>query len=196
VTWRHNQTRDTFASLLRKAGCKGVETEQQLLPDEGELEQTSKGTEKGDDARMDVTAIGFWGTWQRAFFDVRVFDPFAPSYANRTLTSLFKQQEKEKKKKYGERIREIERSSFTPLIFTVTGGCGKECDIALKRLASLISSRTNTPHSTIMSWMRTTLGFTLIRSSIHCLRGWRRAKASTRDTLEADPEIIRAEAHL
>ena len=93
VTMRHNQTRDTFANLLRKAGCKGVETEQQLLPDDGELDQA----EKGDEARMDVTAIGFWGTWQRAFFDVRVFDPFAPSYANRTLSSLFKQQEKEKK---------------------------------------------------------------------------------------------------
>ena len=75
VTMRHNEMRNTFAKLLTKAGCK-VSVEQQLLPDEGELDGV-KGVEKGDESRMDVTALGFWGTWQRAFFDVRVFDPFA-----------------------------------------------------------------------------------------------------------------------
>ncbi len=55
VTMRHNQTRNTVARLLQKAGCKGVEIEQQLLPVEGELDGV-KGVEKGDEARMDVTA--------------------------------------------------------------------------------------------------------------------------------------------
>ena len=66
---RHNQTRNTFAKLLQRAGCKGVEIEQQLLPVEGELDGT-KGVEKGDEARMDVIALGSWGAWQRAFFDI------------------------------------------------------------------------------------------------------------------------------
>ena len=52
---RHNQTRD-LSQICSGKRCKGVETEQQLLPDEGELDQASKGTEKGDEARMDVTA--------------------------------------------------------------------------------------------------------------------------------------------
>ena len=58
VTMRHNETRNTFAKLLTKAGCKGVEIEQQLLPVQGELDHI-KGVEKGDEARMDVTALGF-----------------------------------------------------------------------------------------------------------------------------------------
>ncbi len=76
---RHNRLRDLFAKFLRKAGCKAVQTEQHLLPEEGEMEGMKKQAEKGDEARMDVTALGFWGEWQRAFFDVRVFNPTAPS---------------------------------------------------------------------------------------------------------------------
>ena len=195
VVMRHNHTRDTFANFLRKAGCKGVELEQLLLPVDGELNQV-KGAQQGDDARMDVTALGFWGTWQRAFFDVRVLDPFAPSYANKTLPALLKEHEKEKKKKYGERIREIEKASFTPLVFTVSGGCGKECDVALKRLAGMISEKTGNLHSAVMSWMRTEISFTLLRSCIVCLRGWKRQKSRQIPECETDCDIVCAEARL
>ena len=56
--------------------------------------------------------------WQRAYFDVRVFNPTAPSYAAQKFTTLTEKHEKEKKKKYGLRIKEIEKGSFTPLVFT------------------------------------------------------------------------------
>ena len=72
VVMRHNQLRNTFSRLLSRAGCKSVQLEQQLLSVEGELDHV-KSVEQGDEARMDVTAVGFWGAWQRAFFDVRVF---------------------------------------------------------------------------------------------------------------------------
>ena len=191
VTMRHNQTRNTIARLLQKAGCKGVEIEQQLLPVEGELDGV-KGVEKGDEARMDVTAFGLWGAWQRAFFDIRVFDPIAPSYAQKSINTLFQTHEKEKKRKYNKRILEIEKASFTPLVFTTTGGCGKECDLVIKKLATLISEKTKSPQSIIMNWIRTELGFTLLRSCIVCLRGWRRAK-NTHLTEEIDFEISHAQ---
>ena len=36
---------------------------------------------RGDGARLDIVADGFWGgSRQRAFFDVRVFNPFAQSH--------------------------------------------------------------------------------------------------------------------
>ena len=95
VVMRHNQLRNTFSRLLSRAGCKSVQLEQQLLPVEGELDHV-KSVEQGDEARMDVTAVGFWGAWQRAFFDVRVFDPFAQSYAKKPISTIFQQQEKEK----------------------------------------------------------------------------------------------------
>ena len=188
VSMRHNQTRNTIANLLQKAGCKDVVIEQQLLPVEGELDNV-KGAEKGDKARMDVTALGFWGAWRRAFFDIRVFDPFAPSYAKKSLSSLFQTHEKEKKKKYGERIREIEKSSFTPLIFTVSGGCGKECDAVLKKVAAMISEKTTNPHSIVMSWIRTEINFTLLRSCIVCLRGWRKPRLQAKNISDTDFEV-------
>ena len=61
VTMRHNEIRNVFAKLLSRAGCKSVQIEQQLLPVEGELDGL-KGVEKGDESRMDVTAVGFWGS--------------------------------------------------------------------------------------------------------------------------------------
>ena len=125
---------------------------------------------------MDVTALGFWGAWQRAFFDIRVFDPIAPSYAKKSISSLFKSHEKEKKRKYNKRIIEIEKSSFTPLVFTTSGGCRKECDLVLKKLSTMISSKTKNSQSSIMNWIRTEISFTLLRSCIVCLRGWRRTK--------------------
>ena len=192
---RHNETRNVFATFLRKAGCHSVAIEQGLLPVEGELDNYP-GAEKGDDSRMDVTAVGFWGAWQRAFFDIRVFDPFAPSYAKKSLTSLMKQNEREKKRKYGARIREIEKGSFTPLVFTVTGGCGKECDTVMKKLATMIAEKTHNTHSSVMSWMRTQISFTLLRSCITCLRGWRRAKQRFETLTDVDTEIVCAQAHI
>jgi hypothetical protein len=182
--------RNVFAKLLSKAGCKSVELEQQLLPVEGELDEV-KGVEKGDEARMDVTAVGFWGALQRAFFDVRVFDPFAPSYAKKSITTLFKENEREKKKKYGRRIREIEKSTFTPLVFSVSGGCGKECDTVLKKLATMISERTGNTRAAIMNSIRIELSFSLLRSCIICLRGWRRAKRTPTEEMN-DFDITRA----
>ncbi len=193
ITMRHNETRNLFASFLRKAGCHGVAIEQQLLPVEGELDNYP-GAEKGDESRMDVTALGLWGAWQRAFLDIRVFDPYAPSYAKKSLNALITQHEKEKKRKYGARIREIEKGSFTPLVFTVTGGCGKECDIVLKRLATMIAEKSGNTHSSIMNLMRTQISFTLLRSCIVCLRGWRRPKRA--ENTETDPEIVCSQAHI
>ena len=181
VTMRHDQMRNTMARLMTKAGCKSVEIEQQLLPNEGELDNI-KGVEKGDESRMDVTAVGFWGACQRAFFDIRVCDPFAPSYSQKPITSLLKSQEQEKKRKYNKRILEIEKSTFTPLVFTATGGCGRKCDLVLKKLASMISAKTGNTFSSVMHYIRTEISFTLLRTCIISLRGWRRPKTTTQDT--------------
>ena len=86
-----------------------------------------------------------------------------PSYAAQKFTTLTEKHEKEKKKKYGLRIKEIEKGSFTPVVFT-TGACGKECDLALKRLANLISEKTGERQAAVMNYIRTEINFTLMRS--------------------------------
>ena len=81
-----------------------------------------------DDALLDVKARGFWCRGQDVFFDVRVFYPNAFSYRTLSLSSTYKRHEDidAKKHEYGNRVREVEHGVFTPLVFTSTGGMGRE----------------------------------------------------------------------
>ena len=78
---RHNEVRDLLANLLTEV-CHDVSLEPPLQPLSGEsLSLRTASVE--DNARLDVAASGFWGgRFERAFFDVRVFNPHASS--NRT----------------------------------------------------------------------------------------------------------------
>ena len=78
-----------------------------------------------DGARLDVVARDFWGqNRQRAFFDVRVFNPFVRSYSHLPLSRCYRTHEQEKRRAYDERIREVERACFSPLVFAASGGMG------------------------------------------------------------------------
>ena len=70
-------------------------------------------------ARLDVSAWSFWITGQKAFFDVRVFDPNASRYQSKSLKQCFVVNEREKKLLYNRRSLEKAHASFTPLIFTI-----------------------------------------------------------------------------
>ena len=62
-------------------------------------------------------------------FDVKVFNPYAKSNQKFTLASCFSHHEKSKKRVYEQRIVEVEHGSFTPLIFSTTGGMGRLASI-------------------------------------------------------------------
>ena len=57
-----------------------------------------------------------------AFFDIRVCHPNADSYKELSPKQICKLHEDEKKRKYASRIIEVENGTFTPLVFTTTGG--------------------------------------------------------------------------
>ena len=80
-----------------------------------------------DDARLDVSARGFWLRGQRAFFDVKVFNPNARRYLNQTPCQAYHANEQDKKRNYNERVLEVENGSLTPLVFSAHGGMGWEC---------------------------------------------------------------------
>ena len=83
----------------------------------------STASNSEDRASLDVCAQGFWGDrHQRAFFDVRVFNPLAPSNYRSSLTSAYRHHETQKRRRYEERVWEIEHGSFTPLVFSATQG--------------------------------------------------------------------------
>ena len=171
VSLRHNDLRNSIALLLKNV-CKDVTTEPLLSPLTGE-NLTGQSANKSDEARLDIHARGFWQTSQSAFFDVRVFNPLAKRHASQDLKKCFEINEREKKRAYNERILEVEHGSFTPLVFSATGGVGRECDKFLKRLAEMISFKENKTYNAVIAWIRQKISFSLCRSVGICLRGSR-----------------------
>ena len=81
------------------------------------------------DARLDVSARSLWNPLERAFFDIRVFHPQAPSnVAHGTIPNMYRSHENEKKSAYNARVLEVERGTFTPVVFSTTGGMGMEAN--------------------------------------------------------------------
>ena len=78
-----------------------------------------------------------------------------------------------KKRLYERRVREVEHSSFTPLVFSLTGGLGPAASAFYKCLASQLSDKWKQPYSSTIGWLRCRISFSLLRSSIMCLRGAR-----------------------
>ena len=118
-----------------------VSTEPALTPLSGETLPPSANI--ADDARVDVAARGFWQRCEKAFFDVRVFNPYASTHRNQSLASAFKNIEKEKKRHYNQRVIQVEHGSFTPIVFSAFGGCGRETQHFLTTLADKIASETS-----------------------------------------------------
>ena len=71
------------------------------------------------------------------FFDVRI----CHQNAELSPKQIYKLHEDKKKRKYASRIIQVENGTFTPLVFTTTGGMSQECQRYHSRLAELISSK-------------------------------------------------------
>ena len=104
---RHDDIRDLTARLLTEV-CPNVAVEPELQPLTGET-LSNRTSNYEDGAHLDVSAQGFWGDrHDRAFFDVRVFNPLAPSNCKSSLTATYRRHENIKKRSYEQRIREVE----------------------------------------------------------------------------------------
>ena len=133
------------------------------------------GTKTDDNARADVSARGIFSSNELTFFDVRISNPNAPSNRTLPLATVYKRNEAEKMKAYGDRILQIEKGSFVPLVYTTSGGMGPQCERTHKRIAELVSYKRNEKYADIMSHMRTRLRFSLLKSTLVALRGAREA---------------------
>ena len=92
---RHNELRDITAVLLTEV-CHsvGIEPTLQSLTEE-QFSYRSANVEDG--ARLDVVAEGFWDRRQRAYFDVKVFNPLAPTCSSTSLPQCYRRAELEKR---------------------------------------------------------------------------------------------------
>ncbi|CAH3113594.1 unnamed protein product, partial [Porites lobata] len=166
----HNEIRDLEAEMLRMV-CTDVEKEPVLQEITGE--ELNRGANKAPDARLDVHARGFWDRQQSAFFDVRVCHPNADSYRELSPKQIFQLHENEKKRQYSRRVLEVEQGTFTPLVFTSTGGMADECKRFHSRLAELLALKKGDDYATTISWIRAKVSFAILRSALLCLRGTR-----------------------
>ena len=136
VIQRYNELWNLEAELLNMV-CKDVATEPVFQDAEGE--QLTRGSNKVQDARLDIHARGFWEPQRSDFFYVRVCHPNAESYRDLELQQIYLLHENEKKHRYSSRVLNIEHGTFSPLIFSTTGGMKKESLNYHSRLAELIA---------------------------------------------------------
>ena len=166
---RHDRIRDLEASILRDI-CKDVRVEPELLPVGN---STVGSSTTGEKSRLDVSAVGIWSPMERTFMDVKIVHPNAPSHKNKDLNQIFKESETKKKHKYNQRVMQVEKATFTPLIFSTTGGMASECIKFHKKVAVLVSNKTKEEYSHVMNHLRTRLRFTLLKSTLVAIRGER-----------------------
>ena len=67
------------------------------------------------------------GTRPTDIFQLKGFQPKRLSYRNRSLQQCHVMDEQEKKGDYNERILQIDHGVFTPLVFSINGSMGREC---------------------------------------------------------------------
>ena len=61
------------------------------------------------------------------------------SYLHAPLPTLYRRQEQLKRNAYEERVRQVERPSFVPLVFTTPGSASPAATVVLKRLAARLA---------------------------------------------------------
>ena len=127
----------------------------------------------GDNAKPDIRARGVWRDGQNAYFNVRVTNTNSASQCHMTTEKILEKHEREKKRQYNRRIMNIENGTFTPLVFSVNGGMGKECSMYHKHIAEKISTKTEERYEKVLSMIRCKLSFIILRACLMCIRGSR-----------------------
>ena len=105
-----------------------------------------------------------------------MFNPFARSYVTSPIGTTYRRHERAKVREYEQRVREIERASFTPLVFSATGGMAPRAKVFYKKLSDLLAVQRKDNYSHTIALVRAMLNFSLLRDAIASLRGARSAK--------------------
>ena len=189
ISMRHDNVRDLTANLLKEV-ANDVRTEPRLIELTGE-KFAHKTANTEDEARLDISARNFWSPGTKAFCDIRIFNPLAESYRKQNLSNAHSINEKAKKREYNKRVLEVEHGSFTPLVFSCYGGMAKESKCFYKQLACRLSEKRNEALGDVTSFIRTKLSFTLLKTAIICVRGYRE-----KDGITEDESINETDIHL
>ena len=183
---RHNEICDLTANLLAEV-CSEVCIKPHLQPTTPD-QLSGATTNSQDGARLDVSANGVWGgRFQKTYFDVQVFTSHAPSNKNQSHSACYRKHEREKKRAYDQRICEVEHSSFSPLVFSATGGMGREATCFYKCLASMLAHKWDQPYGITLWWLRCHLKFSHLLS--HPSPTWSKIVTRSCCTLRSIPVL-------
>ena len=123
INARHNRLRNFEAHLLKEV-CSDVQIEPPLQQVNGVIFHRSANV--SDEARLDIRARGFWRDGQNAFFDIRTTNIDSASQKDKSIQSVLRNHENEKKRNYNARVMEIEQGTFTPIVVSVKGVMGHD----------------------------------------------------------------------
>lgn len=195
IHMRHDEPKELFAGMASVL-WRDVGVEPLLEELSGEV-MSYRSAKIEDDCRSDVRVRGFWAKQQNAFFEFRIFYPFASSYLSTSLPALYRRFAKERKREYEERINVVDAGSFTPMIASSTGGMGPEMQMALKHLALLLAEKNGEKYADVMSLLRCRFSFAIARSALVCLRGSRsRFQGVGDNSMELPARVVRNETAL
>ena len=97
---------------------------------------------------------------------------------------MYQHHEQQKKRSYNLRVINIEKATFTPIVFSTSGGMGPEAMAFYKRVAERISAKTGQRYSDVISFLRRRLRFDLLKTCLIALRGYRGKKRDTQVPIE------------
>ena len=169
---RHNKVRDLEAELMGEV-CYNVQTEPELLPIDESHYLSRSTTETGDRSRPDVCGVGVHGAYEKSFLDIVITHPNCQSNVNKSTEQIYRSKEQAKKYKYNERILQIEKASFIPIVGSTFGGWGNEANRYHKRIASLLADKKNESYADVINHVRTRLRFCVLKSVLIAIRGIR-----------------------
>ena len=99
------------------------------------------------------------------------------------IAQLYQEHESDKKRAYEERIIESEKGTFTPLVFSTSGGMAPLCKTFFKKLAQIIADYTGEKYEEVVFNIRVRTRFALLRSTLIALRGQRGRKLNKMESL-------------
>ena len=106
------------------------------------------------------------------------------SNSDKSIAQMYHSHEVNKKREYNARIIEVEKASFTPLVFSTSGGMGEEATRFYKHLAGKISQKKQQRYCDVVAFIRRRLRFDLLRTCLISIRGYR--GKSNRDAQNID----------
>ena len=106
------------------------------------------------------------------YYYCRVTHVKSQSNQGKSTATIFREQENEKRK-YNQRVMDVEMATFTPLVFGTNRGMGVDCQNFLRNLAEKISRKNNESYASVITWLCIQLSFAIVRTAQKCVRGTR-----------------------